>query len=379
MMIPLVARRSGLLWALLLGMSASSQAYAQEVKQISGNHEGNCFNPTISPDGLKIAYEVNSFEKRSIDLYMVGITDKKVEQVRPLKAGANVNVGSFGVSSGGDQVNYELAWSPAKLKRYVFASSGTDKNYELYLSSGGVISPHSAADGQPVWSDDGTYIVFTSARTGEGDLYLLNVNDPSKVTQLTSYKDGPEWYPTFAPGSNKLAFVRHSASDGDNLYIMNDVTNPKSLVQITKWSSIQTKASWSPDGTRLAFYSNKEAKDRYDLYVVEAKAGATPLRLMTGVVPNERRGPAWSPDGKSVLQVVDRAEQFNPILVVNVADPTQTKVLNTDTQNNGDVSLRKVGDKTWITFTAQGKETDTTKAFKRVYLFEVPAASLTFP
>ena len=162
-------------------------------------------------------------------------------------------------------------------------------------------------------------------------------------------------------------------------------------VQLTKWGSIQTKPSWSPDGTKLAFYSNHADKERYDLWVIEAKAGAQPKKLLEGVIPNERRGPAWTPDGSAILQVVNRPETFSPILLVSASQPGVNKALKTGTQNNSDVYLQQVADgKVLVAFTAQGrtdgpgqsgvKDTSMThKNFKRVYLYEPSAAELSLP
>lgn len=365
--------------AILGALLAPVTGSAEPAKRISGNQAGNCFNPSISPDGKQLAYEVNYFDRRTIELYIHDLTASTERQVKPLKS-SSMDLGSFGVSSGGDQVSYELAWSPAKLRRYLFSSSGADKNFDIYDARGGILAAHPAADGQPAWSDDGRFIVFTSARTGEGDLYLLDTSNPSALTQLTSFSDGPEWYPTWAPGSTRLAFVRHTPTAGDHIYIMADPAKPKELTQLTNWSSIQTKPSWSPDGTRLAFYANQEDKERYDLYVIDAKPGAKPTRLLTGVVPNERRGPAWTPDGKAILQVQENSEAFNPILVVSATVPGKTRPLATGTQNNGDVSVTQVeGGPAQVTFVAQGRLGDSTKDFKRVFIYGLQSADLDLP
>jgi len=59
--------------------------------------------------------------------------------------------------------------------------------------------------------------------------------------------------------------------------------------------------AWSPDGTRLAFASNREGAWR--VYVAGA-AGEQPLRVTDG--PGQDRQPAWSPDGRWLLFVSDR-------------------------------------------------------------------------
>src|SRR6185503_14865417 len=70
--------------------------------------------------------------------------------------------------------------------------------------------------------------------------------------------------------------------------------------------------SWAPDGKRIAFTSKREADfdrtNNWDIYVVDATPGATPTQLNTFAGPDMDpewggRGPAWSPDGKSLAYV----------------------------------------------------------------------------
>jgi dipeptidyl aminopeptidase/acylaminoacyl peptidase len=67
--------------------------------------------------------------------------------------------------------------------------------------------------------------------------------------------------------------------------------------------------SWSPDGRSIAFVSKRADKDpdradNWDIYVMEAKAGAAPRRLTTfegsDGSPEFGTPPAWSPDGKQI-------------------------------------------------------------------------------
>lgn len=364
--------RTSLLLAGLLAMgSMSPLAEAGSARKVSGNQEGNCYTPLLSPDGSRVAYEVNFFERRVIELYVHDLTADTDTQVTPKKGGPSSNLGAFNVQK--RQVTYELSWQPSSPKKFIFASSGDDENYNLYLSSGNVLADHPAADGQGIWSSDSRFIAFASARTGEGDLYLIDIAKvEEKPKQLTNFDDSTEWYPAFSNDGRKLAFVRHLQKGGDNVYVINNVEEPqKSMVALTDWPSIQTKPSWSPDGKQVAFYSNRRSKERYDVYVMEANSNATPKLVLENVLPNERLGPTWTPDGKALLVVQDDAERFNPIRVVSTVDPARQKILPTGTQNNGDIHLVKLADsKVRMAFTAQGRLGDSTKSFKRVYIYE---------
>ena len=85
----------------------------------------------------------------------------------------------------------------------------------------------------------------------------------------------------------------------DHLYLF-DVATKKSEALTTGVYS-ERQPSWSPDGTRIAFISERgtdpDRTNNPDLWVVDAKPGATPQQLTTFTGPDEGR-PAWSPDGK---------------------------------------------------------------------------------
>ena len=84
--------------------------------------------------------------------------------------------------------------------------------------------------------------------------------------------------------------------------------------RITSGSRGDEQPAWSPDGTRIAFVSNRGAGAdlawRSDIYVVAAQGGPV-TRVTTGA---ERlfRHPAWSPDGLLIAAMGHRFETLGP-------------------------------------------------------------------
>ena len=109
-----------------------------------------------------------------------------------------------------------------------------------------------------------------------------------------------------AVGATTIVFA--SGRDTDfALFLTNVGTSPGRAERLTKnphpvkWESgvvFQSDAAWAPDGTRIAFTSNRTG--RYRLYVMVADG--TGERLVPTALPNIRQ-PAWSPDGKSIALV----------------------------------------------------------------------------
>lgn len=106
--------------------------------------------------------------------------------------------------------------------------------------------------------------------------------------------------PTFVPVSlsARLAFV--SERDGNKeIYLLN---TDGSLVNLTNDPARDFDPSWSPDGTRIAFASNRGGKTT-DIYVMNAD-GSGLLNLTNH--PSFDSLPAWSPDGSRIVFLSDR-------------------------------------------------------------------------
>lgn len=70
----------------------------------------------------------------------------------------------------------------------------------------------------------------------------------------------------------------------------------------------QNSPSWSPDGSRLAYWSANG--DLWDLVAVDAD-GSHPVTVATGITENTSFVPAWSPDGNQIAYAV-RTERSGP-------------------------------------------------------------------
>src|SRR5262249_34578576 len=77
----------------------------------------------------------------------------------------------------------------------------------------------------------------------------------------------------------------------------------------------ESRPAWSPDGTSIAFVSTRpqgvdpDRTNNSDVFVVEARVGATPKRLTTFDGPDD--GPlSWSPDGRSIACLQGTEQKF---------------------------------------------------------------------
>ncbi len=347
-----------------------SLTYAQAVR-VSPDFAGNCQVPSWSPDGNQLAWEVNYHDRKVVELYVsAGAPGAAPRRVAPVTRGASAMTAGFETAST-ETVSHELSWSPPAMKRFVYASSGTTQDYDLYIDGGGPVAAAPGADGTAAWSPDGKWIAFTSARTGQGDLYMLDVNTIEKAPlKLSGDPTASELFAAWSPDSQKLAFVGHTKK-GDNVYVVENIAFPAPR-PLTAWEHTNTRPTWSPDGTMVAFFSNHSDIDRFDLYVTPLNG--TPTLVATDVVMNDD-GPAWTPDSKHLVYVKRDEANFDPVYAAPVRQPSQARVVATGTVGNGDLDVVKRADgKVWLAVVAQGLTDDKKRDFKKVYV--LPLAGL---
>ena len=102
----------------------------------------------------------------------------------------------------------------------------------------------------------------------------------------------------------KIAFI--STRDGNQeIYVMD--VDGTGLVRLTKHPAIDSYPAWSPDGTKIAFTSNRRNGSTYEIYIMDAD-GKAPLRLTKNnqPVPAYDESPSWSPDGRRIAFASNR-------------------------------------------------------------------------
>lgn len=331
----------------------------------------NLQRPHWSRDGKQLAWEANFHDQKKIEQYVGVVADGQWERVTVAARAPSALTAGFATPASGGLVVHELTWGPPETGRYVYAASNDAYDYDLYVSRGGPLAPHPGADGGAVWSPDGRYIAFTSARTGEGDIYVLDVRTiEAPPRRLTDRTGSSELYVSWSSDSRALVYVAHSAG-GDNVWLLPSLDDPPT--QLTTWPGNQIRPRFSPDSRDLvAFYANREQADRFDLYLVEPRSGTEPRVIVRGVVP-DARGPAWTPSGTHIVYVADEDSGYDPVKVVNVTDPEKTATLELGTVGHGDLDVAQRGDTVVLAYVAQGRSKDAERSFKRLFVAELPS------
>jgi parallel beta-helix repeat protein len=192
--------------------------------------------------------------------------------------------------------------------RIAFASD-RDGNLEIYtMNADGSewtrLTNNEAADYAPAWSPDGKRIAFLSTRDGNTQVYVMNA-DGSEQTRLTESLIS-ESTPSWSPDGLQLAFTSYTGGGGNDIYVMNVTdrmdASGNGATRLTTDLASDGDAAWSPDGTRIAFISDRTGD--YDVNVMNADGSEqTPITRIDGW----KYSLQWSPDGRRMLFVFNEA------------------------------------------------------------------------
>jgi TolB protein len=115
--------------------------------------------------------------------------------------------------------------------------------------------------------------------TNAGDIYIADANGANQL-QLTS-DPGKESHPSFSPDGKKILFERILPDFNREIFVKDLTTG--ALKRLTWNSASDGDATWSPDGTQIAFVSNRVKPgipSLYQIYVMSA-TGANSVRIKT--------------------------------------------------------------------------------------------------
>jgi TolB protein len=156
---------------------------------------------------------------------------------------------------------------------------------------------------RPVWSPDGTQLVF--ARHGEDAILLYVLDTATGQEQRLTDRKYPEYDAVFSPDGKQLLLAIDNATvnQGDiDVHLLTLADKKLTPIAVTEKNlSHEEWPCWSPDGKRIAFTSTRDGNQ--ELYVADAD-GKNRLRLTSD--PAIDAHPCWSPDGHTIVFATNR-------------------------------------------------------------------------
>ena len=318
------------------------------------------FNLAWSPDGREVVFATESVETDVKDrlgdsgLWIVGLDGGEPRLVFE-----------------GDAV--QPHWSPNGFRIAYWAIAGGQRDIWTVTSAGEEpvkVTRGTAVDWNPVWSPDGKFLYFSSDRSGSMNLWRIRIDEETGRTladpePVTAGASGEAMYLTLSSDGRRLAYGVQDrranimrvdfdpstgavvgdpvpvtdgslrvgsvepSPDGESLAFhrvgaQEDIfvsdADGTGIRRLTNDSYFDRVPRWSPDGTRISFFSNRGGG--YQLWTINPDG--SDLRQLTDD-PVEPAESAWSPDGARlaytdyvtgsfIMEVADQSVRVLPAL-----------------------------------------------------------------
>jgi Tol biopolymer transport system component len=218
--------------------------------------------------------------------------------------------------------NYMATWSPDG--RWLLFSS--DRAHRVWpnlwlldLEQSHPPEQLTPADGKyffPIWSPDGTQIIYIYLPTGPPYFELRVMSFPDRTIRVLNTNGIAFSPPAWSPDGTRIAFASDRTGNPE-IWLLTLSTGE--LRQLTHDPATDTQPSWSPDGRYIAFTSNRSGNA--DIWVMDVSAIGTasasaepPLQQLTHH-PAIDHYPRWSPDGKRIAFTSNRSGREAPWLI----------------------------------------------------------------
>ena len=247
----LVYSMSGSLWRQSIDSGIAQQLTA-----------GNSYDyqPDWSSDGHWIIY--SSYRADAIELWLLDVTTGRT---RPLLQNGAVNV--------------EPRFSPDG-RHVVFVSTAYNRRFHIFIGdfAAGQLGPLRRLTGEhasdlpryyyssfdheisPVWSRDGKDILYVSNRNhiyGTGGFWRVPADSDTGSTGDEIHYEETNWRarPDFSPDGRRMVFASYTGRSWHNLWVMPANGGDPIALGFGDWDQVNPR--WSPDGTRIAFITNR--------------------------------------------------------------------------------------------------------------------------
>jgi hypothetical protein len=182
---------------------------------------------------------------------------------------------------------------------------------------------------QPTETPEPVYcnIVFDTDRDGNREVYMMGP-DGNNLSNLTN-NPADDWNPAFSPDGSQVAFVSNRETEqGSGQHVYSMTVDGANLVRLSDMLYCDSP-DWSHDGSQITFTCND------DVMIAPSGEGGEAINLTNS--PEKDTNPTWSPDGSMIAWISE-----NQVMVMN-ADGTGARAI-TENSEVGEVQWSVDGD-----------------------------------
>ena len=267
-------------------------------------HPGPDIVQSFTPDGKSVMFASprSTFTNRYRQLFTVPVTGGMAEQL-PIP---NAHVATYAPDG------RRMAYNPLgpRFEQWKWYRGGTVSTITLYTAGTHATEkipqpPERANDADPMWIGDTVY--FRSDRNGEFNLFAYDTKTRD-VRQLTRHED----FPVLSAGAGAGKIIYEQAgylhlldpASGSSRKLTLGVASdlPETRPRYARGARWIRGATLSPTGARAAF------EFRGEVVTVPAEKGD--VRNLTGTTAAHERSPVWSPDGTKLAYFSDESGEY---------------------------------------------------------------------
>jgi serine/threonine protein kinase len=336
----------------------SARADGADEKVLTTVEDATLLFPRWSTDGKWIAVSAGQFGASEVSgkfFQLVRADGSETKRVKPSQQGGDVSgvvwidgsrallysqgesvttvsLGASVINSGASRIQLQdlatqrtrvLMWSPslattvtlAGPDRLVYDATTSRQNlqeWDISNSSGSIpgasLSQGTSLDRQPVYSPDGQWVVFSSNRSGNLDIWARSCTS-GELRRLTD-DSADDWDPAFTRDGKQLIWTSRRGGNFEIWMANADGSSPR---QVTHDGDDAENATATPDGQWLVYNSANPTKA--GVWKVRTD-GSQAQRLVDGTTA----WPEVSPDGTVAAYAVVRLGSLTQVAFVRIAD-----------------------------------------------------------
>ena len=238
------------------------------------------------------------------------------------------------------EITMSPTWHPSgeKLAYISYRNGEPSRIFEMDLTTRRERALDPGRDGQhitPEYHPNGREIAFGLLGLNRTGIFRYDWERSCCLTHL----QGGRWEdlsPTYSADGRRLAFQSNRLGESvPQVYVMNAEGGDAELISPYEYGSsgYYTSPDWSPTGDRVAFHGKLGRYGRFQILVAEVEARGARVLQLTAEGNNE--DPSWAPDGRHLVFSGERSYGFGLFVVDSASGRIRAMVTGIRPKNPG--------------------------------------------